>query len=697
VRFLIWLAVLVILPCAGAAVELPCTPLPLTSILSVNAILVCPERTERIIVCNHRDVWRSEDGGVTWETFAETLSERIITPNRGGLSNYLSADTSGSVLCIGAGEIWAISRDGGRQWHDISLADLGLVQDRNRPLHIVVNAHGQLYATGQTSTRGQAMHLVRTRNYDGDDWTTLRTGMDDEDFTLFRSGSQLGILAKRKSTILACSMDGGQTWTDWPNGNGAEPNGNYFRHGQRRQLLLMAYPSAGASWLGGTMMEAIRIAADGSLAGSFLHFPPAWGSHDNRIRTPLPHPEHPGDIFAEYLGHLARSSDGGRTWGIDLRTAEPLAENGLHGWIRRKGSWFLLASTPHALVALDVTSARGPADVSLPALTILNGTMPDGPTTAVRTCFPLWMCKQADGQALIGDGVHLWRRTEPEAEAQLLDIPLWPAASLLRYPALMPQMADTTWHIEAWSDRSPGLLSTDGGRTFTSMTPPGPQQVPGWWRAGIFNRTHVACIFLPYTWNSHYSTHLSSNAGQSWKPYRHPRLGSGSSDPTPTLYTKASATVLTQRFGMAAFSTNDGRTWRSTGNDADFSNTSLTSRLPDGAYLDTSSDKGRRILPRDRNTVVVDPIYDSPDQSHWLVPDFPQSTAISQRGWTVVATTDSGKTWLQRDPTITSVLLCRVMRNEQGVPQLVTIDPDGVIHAMAITPEFIASFLIPVR
>ncbi len=685
------------MPCAWAAVELPCTPLPLTSIANVNAILIGPERAERIIVCNNRDVWRSEDGGVTWENFAGVLSERIIPPNRGGVSNYLSADSSGSILCIGADKNWAISRDGGRQWHDISLADLDLVPDLNRPLHIVVDGHGKLYATGQLAAQGKAKYAVRTRNYDGDDWTTLRTGMNDEDFTLFRAGSHLGILARRKSKGLACSIDGGQTWADWPTQDGFEPNANYYRRGQRRQFLLMAHPSDGASWLSGTMLEAIRIADDGSLAGRFLHFPPGWGSANNRLGTPMPHPDHSNEIFAEYLGHLARSSDGGRTWGIDLRTAEPLAENGLHGWIRRKKSWFLLASTPHALVALEVTNTLAPTDVSLPTITILNGSMPDGPTTAVRTCFPLWMCKQAEGPTLIGDGVHLWRQSEAKTEAQLLDLPLWPAASLLRYPALMPQIAEKTWHIEAWSDRSPGLLSADGGRTFTSMTPPGPPQVPGWWRAGIFNRTNIACIFLPYSWNSHYSTHLSSNAGKSWKPYQNPRLGSGSSDPTPTLYTKANSTVLVQRFGEAAFTTQDGRMWRNTGTAEDFSNTSPTPRLPDGAYVDTDSDNGRRILPRDSDTVIIDPIYDSPDQAHWLIPDFPQSTAISQRGWTVVATTDSGKTWLERDPTVTSVLPCRVMRNEQGVPQLVTIDPDGVINSTVITADFIASFQIAVR
>lgn len=694
----IWLTLFVLVPCVLVAIDVPYTPLALPSVSSINAILICPERPERIIICIHRDVWRSDDGGVTWETFAEVISERIVPRNQGGISHYLSADTTGSVLCIGSGESWAVSRDGGRQWQDISLADLGLMPASYRPLHLVVDAGGTLYATGRSAASNEKLHLVRTSIGPArDSWTTLCTGKPEEDFTLFRAGARLGTMKMRQSSILAGSMDGGQTWSAWPTGTQLSPNGNGFRDGHQRQRLLIGHRSDRSVWLSGIILGAIRIAADGALDGSFMHHLPDWGGDYDRIRTPLPHPDHAHELFAEHLGHLARSSDGGRTWGILLTPSTPLASNGLHGWIRREGTWLLLASTPRALIALDVAGAFAPTDVSLPLITILNGAMPHGPATAVRTCYPLWICRQEDGLALIGDGVHLWRRTEADAEAQRLDIPVWPTPAMFRYPALMPQVAGTTLHIEAWSDHSPGLLSTDGGRTFAPITPPRPAPVPGWWRAGIFSGTHLASVFVPHTWDQTYPTYLSTDVGQTWTAYRHPRLRNSTTEPRPTLITKATDTALTQRSFENAFTTRDGRSWRSSGSRKEFSSPTPTQRLPDGAYLDTSEAGQRRILPRDSDTVLIDRIAQTPDQSHWLVPDFPRSTAISQRGWTVVITTDSGRTWHQRDPSVTSVLPCRVLRDEQGAPQLVNIAPDGTVHTTAITSEFIASFQLPVH
>lgn len=145
-------------------------------------------------------LWRSDDGGTTWDT---------VPGLPGGGIGAIAFSSDSRLVAVATDDGVALSDDGGATWH-LTNATLPPVLD----LAFVPDSDGETLVAG--FYRGGAARLVVTER--GGEWVPANTGLRatflttlvasplfDRDQTLFAAGADAG---------LRISRDGGHTWAD---------------------------------------------------------------------------------------------------------------------------------------------------------------------------------------------------------------------------------------------------------------------------------------------------------------------------------------------------------------------------------------------------------------------------------------------------------------------------------------------------
>ena len=249
----------------AAAAGLPRTP-------DYHSLLVSPDDPRRLTLGTHDGLFRSTDGGLTWERAALAGEEAMNLSQPGG----------GRAVWVAGHDVLARSRDGGLSWAEVRPDGLpgldihGFAVDPLRPASVYAAVAGQgLY---RSSDGGETFSLV-----------TREVGAGVFALAVLRDGTLLA--GDLQHGALLRSVDGGSAWEvavrDEIVGLAARPDGRVLASAASGVLLST---DGGASW-----RRALRHAAGTG--------PIAWA---------------PGEAGVAYVvgldGSLHRSDDGGQTW-----------------------------------------------------------------------------------------------------------------------------------------------------------------------------------------------------------------------------------------------------------------------------------------------------------------------------------------------------------------------------------------------
>lgn len=495
--------------------------------VSTTALAVDP-RTPSVVYVADRDddgwggvVWRSADGGQTWE--APVPLPGIDSPRR------LAVDAEGTVYLIDSYKAVAISRDGGTTWtraeveHPLTHA---LAVDGSRPGRLCAGA----YRGVQCSTDGGAtwtflafgggdadeaadvnaiaFHpdeaalifagtyesgLLRTRD-GGQSWERIDTGLPAGAMRSLAVDARTGVVFVGTSQGVFESADHGYSWTataldahtvsmlaaegTGPTLYAAIGNSGLLRSDDGGASFGRASSGLGSGWghvaVGAT--GTLHFGADGiftSSDGGAQWSLSASGLRDSRITAMAAHPFDPQRLFVGTLHGVFESRDGGHSWqATGLQQAPPpytfstevraLAIDPVHPDRLYAGTW-------NALFISDDGGATWRRNETFPLRGFsvsAIGIDPRRPQTVYVASDTDWRC----GLFRSPDGGVTWRHICP-ANATVDALAVDPHTSGTLYAQLEFRNRSRPARRGEW--REDGLhKSTDGGRTWTRLPVP---------------------------------------------------------------------------------------------------------------------------------------------------------------------------------------------------------------------------------
>jgi hypothetical protein len=337
--------------------------------LSISRIVVDPTNANTVYatdtyavngVYGNYGVWKSTDGGVTWNNTTSSIStgvpftDLVMDPSSAQVLYAAAGDPGGSTL----NGIYK-TVDGGAHWALAGNFPSNNLTNGRIALALAPSATQTLYAAITSSTTGGIYKMVKSVN-GGTNWTTLPTppnymgGQGWYDTTLIVDPSNAGIVYAAGQFAYSLgsygfirSSDGGSSWTEigtGTDGSGPHPDHHGIAFDASGKLLdgndggiwrLNFTSPSNYTWtdLNGTAPNALNIT---QFTGIALHpTNPAiayGGSQDNGterytgsaawnlvvggdggfVRVD---PSNPNTVYHEYYGiSLERSDDGGVTW-----------------------------------------------------------------------------------------------------------------------------------------------------------------------------------------------------------------------------------------------------------------------------------------------------------------------------------------------------------------------------------------------